>query len=152
MVNSRPASVALIVVVPARPTATTGLATVGRAVVLHRTANSLDLETPVDIDGHVASRVDVRLGPAWSDHAARVWVRNRGGELERLGAGTLGTVVDALRGSPGSPPTARFRIETDRPLSLAALTVPVEYHVRVGSGERAAVWIVRSLLRVDAAR
>jgi hypothetical protein len=100
----------------------------------------------------VTTRVDVRLAPEWSGDAARVWVRNSDGEFERLGAGTSVVAVDALPGTPASPSSVRFRIEADSPLPSAALIVPVEYRLRVGSGEHAAVWTVQSLLRVDAVR
>jgi hypothetical protein len=33
-------------------------------MVLRRTTTSVELETPLDVDGHGTSRVDVRLAPA----------------------------------------------------------------------------------------
>lgn len=79
-----------------------------------------------------------------------MWVRNSRGTFERLGTGASVVAVEALAGPLVARPSLRFRFETDG--SSSSLTVPVEYRVRVGAGEHAAVWTVQALVGVEPSR
>lgn len=150
--SARPASVALTVVVPPRARLAEAVQRGETATILRRTTNSVELEARVGITDRLTSRVEVQLGAVWPADSGRVWVRNSAGEFERLIAGTSVIAVDLPPALATAGPALSFRVESDGPLPLTSLAVPVDYRLRVGSGDRFAVWRFESLVRVDLAR
>jgi len=148
--STRPASVALTVVVPPRASPVAGGAvTDGSVTVLGRTSTAVDLETMVGLGDHLTSRIEVRLGAAWTTDSARVWVRSRNGTFEQLLSNTMIVALDAplARSVVRSP--LHFRVESARPLALPSLSIPVEYRLTVGTGDEIAVWTFPTVIRFD---
>jgi hypothetical protein len=148
-VSARPASVSLTVVVPPRESAEP-LAAVEPLSIVHRSANALDVEAAVGIRGRSATRVEVSLGGEWRADAAQVWVRNTRGDLERLDNHARVIALDQPAGGAVGATTVRLLVEPGGLLPGATLAVPLQYRVRVGSGETAATWTFTSVLRLDA--
>jgi hypothetical protein len=153
-ISSRPASVALTVVVPGRAPSAAAFATATNATVVSRSANVADIETLVGVGEGLTSRVEVRLGRDWPSDSPRVWIRNSSGTFERLVAGVPVVAHDAssVGAAVGAAPrpAVMLRIESDRP--LPALLVPVEYRLKIGSGDQASVWTIESPIRLEAVR
>lgn len=151
LTSARPASVSLTVVVPPRPDASVPILVAPLVNVVAVGANAIDLETSITMGERVASRVEVSPGRGWPADATRVWVRNARGELERLA--THGRVIafDQPAGA-SAVPSVRFRVESDQPFGTPALDLPVEYRVRIGTGDAVSTWTFASSLRVEAAR
>jgi hypothetical protein len=147
--STRPASVALTVVVPPLAPPVGGVVTDGSATVLGRTSTAVDLETMVGLGDHLTSRIEVRLGAAWTTDSARVWVRSRNGTFEQLLSNTMIVALDAplARSVVRSP--LHFRVESARPLALPSLSIPVEYRLTVGTGDEIAVWTFPTVIRFD---
>ena len=148
--STRPASVALTVVVPPHAPPVGGMITDGSTTVIGRTSSAVDLETMVGLGDRAASRIEVRLGAAWNPDSARVWVRDRAGTFAQLMRDAMIVAFDAplARSVPASP--LHFRVESARPAMLSSLTIPVEYRLTVGAGDEIAVWSFPTLIRFDA--
>ena len=149
--SARPASVSLTVVVPSHPHAGAALTTDGGATVVQRGATTLNVETMVGLVERPASRVEVRLGPGWSADSARVLVRNRNGEFERLASDASVVAMDTPAWLGHGPSALQFRITTSNPVA-ARVAIPVEYRITVGASDQFTVWTFPSLVRVDASR
>ena len=149
---TRPASVALTVVVPAHTPPDRGLVTEGSATIVGRTSTAVELETIVGIEDRVASRIEVRLGEAWTSDSARVWVRNRRGTFEQLRTSAAIVVRDTplARSVVGAP--LHFRIESARSSVLSSLSIPVEYRLTVGAADDISVWSFPTVIRFDSTR
>jgi hypothetical protein len=150
MVSARPASVALTVVVPPRPSDVNGFAIDERAKIVARSATAVDLEKMVGLIDRPTSRIEVRRGAGWSADAPRVWVQNRGGEFEPLDIGSSVIAIDAPASLARVQSALRFRVEADRPDT--SLAVPVEYRITVGEGDQIAVWRFTAVIRPDSPR
>ena len=150
MVNARPASVALTVVVPPRPSDANGFAIEDHAKIVTRSATAIDLEKMIGLIDRPSSRIEVRRGAGWSSDAPRVWVQNLRGEFEPLGTGSSVVAIGAPAALARAQSTLRFRVEADRPDAL--LAVPVEYRITVGEGDHIAVWRFTSVIRPDSLR
>lgn len=146
MLSSRPASVALTVVVPGRAHVPDSLSTGTDVTVVRRSATAADIETQVGVGERLTSRVEVRLGTGWASDSARVWIRNSTGVFERLVADTRVIALDAPRVAP-SRTAVTFRIESDGP--LPPLVVPLEYRLKIGVGDQAATWSFESHVRLE---
>jgi hypothetical protein len=122
--------------------------TEGSATVLGRTSTAVDLETMVGVGDHLTSRVEIRLGAAWSADSARVWVPNRNGTFTQLLGAAAIVAFDAplTRSAPRTP--LRFRIESARTVA-SSLAIPVEYRLTVGTGDETAVWSFPTAIRFD---
>jgi hypothetical protein len=143
-VSSRPASVALTVVVPPRGL---GNLTSVDAAVLHRTSSTLDLEAIIGVGHHPVSRIEVRLGAASVTDSTRVLVQSRSGEFQRLASDVPVTAAVAPVARDDARSRLRFRIESQqRPTSL--VSVPIEYRVTVGEGDQVAVWTFPAFLEI----
>ena len=149
--SAKPASVSLTVVVPANARADAALTTDGGATVVQRGTTTLDVETMVGLVERSASRVEVRLGPGWSADSARVLVRNRNGEFERLASDASVVAIDTPSRNSQGPSALQFRIATINPVP-DRLAIPVEYRITVGASDQITVWTFPSLVRIDAAR
>ena len=152
MPSARPASVSLSIVVPPRDESATALGAVEPIAVVRRSTNAVDVEASIAVGGRPATRVEVALGDAWRRDSTRVWVRNSRGDLERLVAGERVIALDRPVGRATVLPTIRLLVESDDGLVGATSAVPLEYRVRVPSGDAAATWTFGAVLRVDAAR
>src|SRR5687767_15451354 len=150
LTSARPASVSLTVVVPPRPASGPVVATqpVKPVSVVRVGAHAVDLETSIMMGDRVPSRVEVSRRRAWPSDAKRVWVRNTRGELERLATHDRVIAFDLSAGSAALP-AVRFHVESDGPFATAAFDVPVEYRVRLGTGDAVSTWTFESSLRVD---
>ncbi len=146
VLSARPASVSLTVVVPTRPSADGAVATEGAVTLLGATRTAIDLETVMRLPNQPPTRVEVSLAPAWNVDSGRVWVRNQRGEMEPLVSGGAAGVVPSPS-TGGVPARLRLRVEPGRFFDRS-LTLPLEYRVRVGSGDEFSVWTFPSLLRV----
>jgi hypothetical protein len=144
--GARPASIALTVIVPPRVPASP--TTVEQATVLRQSESALDIQATVGVATGVASRIEVGLAAAWPADSTRVLVQNPKGELEALGVGTR--IIAATAPVPGehSRSFVRFRLESEQPLSAATVSVPIEYRITVGHGERITVWSFPAFLYV----
>jgi hypothetical protein len=149
--SSRPASVALTVVVEPHVVPPSGVAQ-GNATVISRTSAAVDLETMVGLGDRPASRIEVRLGTAYDLDSARVWVRNRNGAFEQLIRDATIVAVDAPLTRSLAPTALHFRVESGRPAALSTLVIPVEYRLTVGTGDEIAVWSFPTVIRFDASR
>ena len=149
---TRPASVALTVVVPPRPASDAIITTDGRVSLVRATPTAVDLETSVGLPNRRASRIEVRLGANWNADSTSIWVRNRRGEFERLLRDAGIVALDAPQQPTSTRSPLHFRIESSRPLEVSSLAVPLEYRVTVGGGDEFSVWSFASLLRVDTSR
>ena len=152
LVSARPASVALTVVVPPRPSANLAASANGSVSFISATPTTIDLEAMVHGLDPSASRLEVRLGGEWSADSAGVLVRNARGEFERLSRGTGVVAIDALPIMVGSTNTIRFRVASAQPRRSPFPAIPLEYRLTVGRGEEFQVWSFTSLLQVDAER
>lgn len=148
---SRPASVALTMIVPPRPSADP-ITTEGTVSLVGVTPTAVDLETSVGLANHPAARIEVRLGANWTADSTSVWVQNRRGEFERVLRDTSIVALDAPRLATGARTPLLFRVESSRPLVVSSLAVPLEYRVTVGRGDQFSVWSFSTLLRVDSNR
>jgi hypothetical protein len=148
-VSSRPASIALNVVVPSR--ASGELATIDDVTVINRTDSALDVQAIVGIANRTASRVEVRLGAGWSPDSTRVLVQNRTGEFEPLASAT--PIIAATTPASSTDPRSRlrFRLESERRMP-AGLSIPIEYRVTLGQGDQIAVWTVPARLHIGGKR
>ena len=149
-VSTRPASIALTVIVP--PRAVASPATVERAAVLRQSASALDVQAMVGVATGAASRIEVRLAAAWRTDSTRVLVQNAKGEFEALGVDTPIIAATAPVSGEGSRSFVRFRLESERPLSAATVSVPIEYRITVGHGERITIWSFPAFLHVGGER
>ncbi|HEX6048581.1 MAG TPA: hypothetical protein VFZ21_04910 [Gemmatimonadaceae bacterium] len=149
--SARPASVSLTVVVPPRGQSTMLLGPVEPLTVVRRSANAMDVEASIDLGGRPATRTEVSLGRMWRGDSTRVWVRNSRGDLERLVAGNHVIALDRPTGGATEPPAIQFFIEGDDGLVGATTGIPLEYRIRVPSGDAAATWTFATVLRVGAA-
>lgn len=143
-VSSRPASINLTVVVPARGPSN-GVMPSDGIVSLVRSAGSTEIETRVGLTNRTPARIEVRLGSTWHAESTHVWVRNATGAFQPLMHGTGIIAVDApFDVHPGG--NVHFRLEsTDTTASPVA--IPLEYRVTVGSGDEFSVWSFSSILR-----
>jgi hypothetical protein len=145
--SARPASVALTVFVPPRePNLTTF-----EAMVVRRTASSIDIETMVGIAGRPASRIEVRRGTGWSPDMPRVLVQNRAGEFETLAGERPVALLIPVAARPDARSRLTFRVEADT-TAAQRVSVPVEYRITVGDGDQIAVWTVPAVLDLGAKR
>ena len=151
LTSARPASVSLTVVVPPRPDATLPIVAAQPVNVVRMGANAIDLETSIVMGDRVPSRVEVSLGRGRPADATRVWVRNVRGELERLGTDDRIVAFDQAVGAAALP-SVRFHVESDQPFVAPAFDLPVEYRVRIGTGDAVSTWTFASSLRIDTAR
>ena len=149
--SSRPASVSLTVVVPSRAPSDGSVASEGTVALLGATSTTVDLETIVGLADRAAARIEVRLAPAASANLGRVWVRRRHGDFAPLLSGGPAVIMDAPVTDTTAPLPLRLRVEpTGSPDE--AITIPLEYRVMVGSGDRFSVWSFPSVLRVEPSR
>jgi hypothetical protein len=144
VLSARPASISLTAVVPPRPESNDLVPAQGSVALLTVTRNAIDFETSVGLSSRIATRMEVRLSPTWGAESGRVWVRNRRGDLEPLTAGGPAVVVNA----PNAASALRLRIEGNRALDASSLTIPLEYRMKVGTGDEFSVWTLSSLLRI----
>lgn len=149
LVSARPASVSLTVVVPPRSGVDRGVASEGAVALLATTSNAVDFETIVSLTTRAPARIEVRLAPTWNADAGRLWIRNQRGEFEPLMSGGPAVAVDAPSVETGAPSPLRLRLESNRSHGRSSLTVPLEYRVKVGTGDEFSVWSFPSLLRID---
>jgi len=142
--SSRPASIALTVVVPPRELAE--LTNIEHAT-LHGSGDvARDVQAVIGIANRPASRIEVRLGADWASTSARVLVQNRAGDFEPLDSTrTVAATVPAT--AVGARSRLRFRLESERPLA-ATVSIPIEYRVTVGEGDQIAIWTFPSVLQV----
>jgi len=145
--SSRPAAVALTVIVPPRTWSGDAFAAGTDARIVRRAGNVVDFETTVGVGDRPMSRVEVRLDRVPAADSTRVWVRNSSGTFERLGAGTAVIAIDVPMDRAVPSAAVMFRIEPDRPRAPSSVTIPVEYRLRVGTGDRTAVWSFTSRVR-----
>ena len=150
--SARPASVALMVVVPPHAPPLSAM-TDGSATVIGRTSTAVDVLTMVGLGDRPASRIEVRLAPAWDAESAHVWVRNRNGTFEQLMSNVTVVALDApLARSSLAPSPLHFRVESGRRAVPSSLAIPVEYRLTVGAGDEIAVWTFPTLIRFDDTR
>jgi hypothetical protein len=149
-VSARPASIALTVIVP--PRASTSPATVERSTVLRQSASAVDLQAMVGVATGPASRIEVRLAAAWPTDSTHVLLQNPEGEFEALGFDTPVVAATTPVSGEDSRSFVRFRLESERPLSAATVSVPIEYRITVGHGERITVWSFPAFLHVGGGR
>ena len=152
LMSARPASVALTVVVPPRNQSAVGVVSEGNVSLVRTTPTAIELETMVGLPDRRVTRVELRLGSAWSAESTGVWVRNQRGEFERLlrddSVVTFDTPAMVVRS--GAP--LRLRVES-APGGLASpMVIPLDYRVTVGSGDVFSVWSFSSLLHVGTER
>lgn len=150
LISGRPASVALTVVVPPRDQDRRAiLAREGSFSLLGGTSTELDLETFVGLGNRVVSRIEVRLGEPWATDSTRVLVRNYRGQFERLMQHGSVVALDEAQAASSGPSRLRVRVQSDAPLVMSSLAIPLEYRLTVGRGDEFSVWSFPSLLRVD---
>ena len=147
LVSARPASIGLTVVVP--PHADAGVASEGSVSLLRSTPTAIDLETVVGLSNWPPARIEVRLGSAWSAESARVWVRNRHGEFERLLRGASIVTLDRPVGVAGTKSAIRLRVESGEARAGSSIVIPLEYRLKVGGDDHFSVWSFPSVLHVD---
>lgn len=147
LASARPASVSLTVVVPPHAQTEPAVASDGGVTVLTRTRNTIDLETIVRLTNRATGRVEVRLAPTWPSDSGRVWIRNQRGEFEPLVSGGPAVIVDTSGVGIGTSSLLRLRVESSRSLEQS-LTVPLEYRVKVGSGDEFSIWSFPSVVRL----
>ena len=145
--SARPVSVALTVIVPPRESNLTTF----DAMVIRRTASSIDIETMVGVAGQPASRIEIRRGSGWSPDMPRVLVQNRAGEFETLGGEHPVALFVPVAMRPDARSRLTFRVETDTTMAQR-VSVPVEYRITVGAGDQIAVWTVPAVLDLGAKR
>lgn len=143
--TTRPASIALTVVIPDHPPST--LTSVGTTVRRQSDA-VLDVEAEIGITNRRASRIEVRLGSTWSGETARVLVQNSAGEFQLLAAQVPITAAVTHDGRADTRLRLKFRLESNEPI-VSAVAVPVEYRVTVGEGDQIAVWTFPAALQID---
>ena len=150
--SARPASVALMVVIPPHAPPLSAM-TDGSTTVIGRTSTAVDVLTMVGLGDRPASRIEVRLAPAWDAESAHVWVRNRNGTFEQLMSNATVVALDApLARSSLAPSPLHFRVESGRRAVPSSLAIPVEYRLTVGAGDEIAVWTFPTLIRFDDTR
>jgi hypothetical protein len=142
--SSRPASIALTVVVPPRELAE--VMTIEHATLLGSGDATRDVQAVIGIANRPASRIEVRLGADWASTSARVLVQNRAGEFEPLASATRTVVATLPATAVGARSRLRFRLESE-PLA-AIVSIPIEYRVTVGEGDQIAIWTFPSVLQV----
>lgn len=152
LVNARPASVALTVVVPPRPHSSVLASSVANASIVGATSTTIDLETTVDLSVPSASRLEVRLGGASRADSTGVLVRNSRGEFERLSREATVVAVDVMPKIAGSANAIRFRVESAASYRAPPPAIPLEYRLTVGGGDEFSVWSFSSLLQVGTER
>ena len=150
LTSARPASVSLTVVVPPRLDATVPIVAAQPVSIVRVGANAIDLETSLVMRDRVPSRVEVSLGRGWPGGATRVWVRNVHGDLERLATHHRIIAFDQAAGAAALP-SVRFHVESDQPFATPAFDLPIEYRVRIGTGDTVSTWTFASSLRIDKA-
>ncbi|MDF2772651.1 MAG: hypothetical protein K0S86_2146 [Geminicoccaceae bacterium] len=151
MASARPASVSLTVVVPPRDESAMSLGAVELLAIRRRSTNAVDVEASIILGARPATRVELSLGDARRADSTRVWVRNSRGDLERLVAGGRVIALDRPIDRAAVLPAIRLLVESDGGRTGATAVVPLEYRVRVPSGDAAATWTFAAVLRVDAA-
>lgn len=148
LISSRPASVGLMVVVPPRPQSEAGVVSEGNVSLLRTAVNAIDLETTVGLIDRPVTRVELRLGAAWSAESTDVWVQNSLGEFERLVRDDSIVALDARAMADRSSAPLRLRVESRAQRLASPMAIPLEYRLTVGSGDQFSVWSFSSLLRV----
>ena len=143
--SSRPASIALTVVVPPRELAE--VMTIEHATLLGSGDATRDVQAVIGIANRPASRIEVRLGADSASTSARVLVQNRAGEFEPLASATRTVVATLPATAVGARSRLRFRLESERPLA-AIVSIPIEYRVTIGEGDQIAIWTFPSVLQV----
>jgi len=143
--SSRPASIALTVVVPPRELAE--LTTIEHATLLGSRDAARDVQAVIGIANRPASRIEVRLGADWSSTSARVLVQNPAGEFEPLASATTIVAGTVPATTADARSRLRFRLESERPLAAIA-SIPIEYRVTVGEGDQIAIWTFAAVLPV----
>lgn len=121
----------------------------GSVSFLRTTANAIDLETTVGLLDRPVTRVELRLGTAWSAESTDVWVQNSLGEFERLVRHDSVVALDAVTTDRSSAPL-RLRVESRNHRVASPMAIPLEYRLTVGTGDQFSVWSFSSLLRVGA--
>jgi hypothetical protein len=133
--------------VPTRASADGAVATEGAVSLLGTTRTAIELETAVRLSNRHPTRIEVSLAPTWHVvDSGRIWVRNQRGAIEPLVSGGPAVVVPAPS-TDSVPARLWLRVEAGRFLDRS-FTVPLEYRVRVGSGDEYSVWSFPSLLRI----
>ena len=152
LAGSRPASVALTVVVPPRATFDPSLTSEGRVSLIGATPHAIDLEAIVGVGNRPATRIEVRLAAGWNADSTQVWVQNRRGEFEPLRRESSFVAIDGPLHFAVPRSSLHFRVESRRPLAVSALAIPLEYRLTIGGGDEFSVWSYPSLLRVESSR
>jgi len=150
LMSARPTSVALTVVVP--PHSQSTVARNASVSVIGTTPTTIDLETTIHVTDRSATRLEVRLGEAWSADSIAVSVRNSRGEFEQLSRETSVVAIDATPTMAGSTNALRFRVESVRPHRASPPAIPLEYRLTLGQGDEFSVWSFSSLLPVGTER
>jgi len=148
LASKRPASVSLTVFVPPRSFEEQGLTTEGSVSLVRTSSDAIDLETAVGLVNRPAARVEVRLGPTWTQDSARVMIQNQRGEFELLASSANVIAQDGPTVSATTLSPLKFRVESRRPLDGSGLLIPLEYRLTVGRGDEFSVWTFPSVVRV----
>jgi hypothetical protein len=148
--SARPASVGLTVIVP--PRVQSVVVSEGNVSFLRTTPTAIELETTVGLLDRPVTRLELRLGSAWSADSTGVWVQNQRGEFERLLRDESVVTLDAPPTVVRSGAPLRLRVESTLGGLASPMAIPLEYRLTVGSGDEFSVWSFSSLLRVGAER
>jgi hypothetical protein len=114
--------------------------------LISTTPTTIDLETLVDGMDRSATRLEVRLGSAWSEDSTSVLMRNSRGEFERLSTESSVVAIDAMPEMVRSTNALRFRVESAQPRRASLPAIPLEYRLTVGTGDAFSVWTFSSRL------
>jgi hypothetical protein len=152
LVRSRPASVALTVVVPPRSAFDAGVTSEEKVSLIGISPSAIDLEAIVGLANRSATRIEVRLARNWDTDSTQVWVQNRHGQFERLLRDASIVALDGPRHLATPRASLHFRVESSQPLAVSSLAIPLEYRLTVGGGDEFSVWSFPALLRVESSR
>jgi hypothetical protein len=152
LISARPAAVGLTVVVPPRAQSDASVVSQGNVSFLRATPTAIDLETTVGLLDRPVTRVELRLGAAWSAESTDVWVQNHLGEFERLLRDDSVVALDAPLTVARASAPLRLRVESTPRRLASPMVLPLEYRLTVGSGDQFSVWSFSSPLRVAAER
>src|SRR6476620_4784632 len=152
LIIARPASVGLTVIVPPRVQSEAVVVSEGNVSFLRTTPTAIELEATVGLVDRPVTRLELRLGSAWSADSTGVWVQNQRGEFERLLRDESVVTVDAPPTVVRSGAPLRLRVESTPGRLASPMAIPLEYRLTVGSGDEFSVWSFSSLLRVGAER
>lgn len=150
LISARPATVGLTVVVPPRVQSNASVVSQGNVSLLRTTPTAIDLETSVGLLDRPVTRVELRLGAAWSAESTGVLVQNHVGEFERLMRDDDVVVLDTPWTAGRFSAPLRLRVESTPHRLASPMAIPLEYRLTVGSGDQFSVWSFSSLLRVRA--